>query len=138
MTYPDDMGAPANIFTDEGRDADAVRERLAAIGMEWFNQCQNERVPQERQWYLNLAFYYGNQHAQFRQSQAGGPFDLYTPKAPYYRVRLVVNQIRKIIRKEISRLTAQKPNAFVVPASTEDACHRIAEGVLYLGYLCKY
>jgi hypothetical protein len=46
---------------------------------------------------------------------------LYTPRAPYYRVRLVVNHIRKVIRKEIARLTAQKPNAFVVPSSTEDA-----------------
>jgi hypothetical protein len=123
MTYPDDPNALAakSIFTEEGKDADAVRERLAAIGTEWFNRCQSDRVKQERQWYLNLAFFLGNQHVQFRQTSANGNFDLYTPKAPYYRVRLVVNQIRKIVRKEISRLTAQKPNAFVIPSSTEDA-----------------
>ena len=128
MTYPDNpesmvaSGMPeSNIFTAEGVDADKQRARLAAIGMEWFRKCQSDRVAQERQWRLNLAFFYGNQNVQFKQNPQGNVFELYTPKAPYYRVRLVVNQTRKIVRKEISRLTAQKPNAFVIPASTEDA-----------------
>jgi hypothetical protein len=124
MTYPEDTKAlmsVGEVFTAEGRDADKVRERLAAIGMEWFHRCQSDRIRQERQWYLNLAFFYGNQYVQFRQTTTNGPFDLYTPRAPYYRVRMVINHVRKIIRKEISRLTAQKPNAFVVPSSSEDA-----------------
>lgn len=122
MTYPDspERLTPSGFFSDEGKNAEKLRERLLAITMEWFHKCQNERVRQERQWYLNLAFFYGNQHVQFRQVAQGGSFDLYTPKAPYYRVRLVVNQVRRIVRKEISRLTAQKPNAFVIPSSTED------------------
>jgi hypothetical protein len=124
MTYPDNPNALTpveDIFSKKGRDADKLRERLVVIGMDWFKKCQNERTSRERQWYLNLAFYSGNQHVQFRQTSVNGSFDLYTPKAPYYRVRLVINHIRKVIRKEIARLTAQKPNAFVVPASTEDA-----------------
>ncbi len=123
MTYPDNPAGlnSTGFFTNEGRDADKQRERLAAIGMEWFHQCQNERTRQERQWLLNIAFYGGNQHVQFRQTQGGGAYDLYVPKAPYYRVRIVINQTRRIVRKEISRLTAQKPNAFVIPASSEDA-----------------
>lgn len=122
MTYPDDASGLTSVgfFTQEGKDADAQRQRLAAIAMQWFDKCQNQRTMQERQWYLNLAFYYGNQHVQFR-SVTGGSFDLYVPKAPYYRVRIVVNHVRRIIRKEIARLTAQKPNAYVVPTSTEDA-----------------
>jgi hypothetical protein len=123
MTYPNDSSAltTEGIFTDEGPDAEKVRERLAAIGMQWFHRCQNDRVRQERQWYLNLAFYNGNHHVQFRSTNQGANFDLYTPKAPSYRVRMTVNQVRKIIRKEISRLCAQKPNAFVVPSSSDDA-----------------
>lgn len=123
MTYPDNPTGLQSVgfFTNEGRDADKLRERLVGIGMEWFHKCQNERIRQERQWYLNYAFYSGNQYVKFRQTQSGGPFDMYTPKAPGYRVRLVVNQVRKIVRKEVSRLTAQKPNAYVIPASTEDA-----------------
>jgi len=123
MTYPDNpMGLTSTgFFTEESRDADKQRDRLAAIGMQWFHQCQNDRTMQERQWYLNYAFLSGNQYVQFRQTQSGGPFDLYVPNAPYYKVRIVINQIRRTIRKEIARLTAQKPNAFVVPSSTEDA-----------------
>jgi hypothetical protein len=123
-TMMPEMTAPQpeeTIFTKEGVQADAVRDRLAAIAMEWFHQCQQDRNRQERQWYLNLAFFYGNQHVQFRQVSANGPFDLWTPKANKWTVRLVVNQVRKIIRKNISRLTAQKPNAFIIPASSEDA-----------------
>lgn len=122
MTYPDNPDAlqSEGFFKAEGIDADKSRARLAAIAMSWFHQCQSDRTAQERQWYLNLAFYYGNQHVLFRQTSVGS-FDLYTPKAPYYRVRMVINQVRMIVRKEISRLTAQKPNAFVVPSSSEDA-----------------
>jgi hypothetical protein len=128
MTYPDDPSAnktgltpTTDIFKAEGKSADVLRQRLVSIGMDWFHDCQTQRLKQERQWYLNLAFFYGNQYVQFRQTPTTNQFDLYVPNAPYYRTRLVVNQVRRIIRKEISRLTAQKPSAFVIPASTEDA-----------------
>jgi hypothetical protein len=123
MTYPNDPTElkTGGFFNSAKKSDVAIKERLASIGMSWFKDCQAQRLRQERQWYLNLSFFYGNQHVKFRQVQGTGAFDLYVPNAPYYRVRIVVNQVRKIIRKEISRLTAQKPNAFVVPASSEDA-----------------
>ncbi len=123
MTQPDNsVGLQSvGLFESDQKDAFNFRQKLAATAMEWFQKCQNERTRQERQWYLNLAFYMGNQHVQFKQAGADGAFDLYVPKAPYYRVRMVINQTRKIIRKEIARLTAQKPNAYVVPASAEDS-----------------
>lgn len=131
MTYPETGTSPTptgppkmtstGLFTEEGPAADAVRDRLSAIGMQWFRQCQDERNRQERQWYLNYAFYTGNQHVAIKAVSTSNNFELYVPRAPSWRIRIVINQVRKIIRKEISRLTAQKPNAFVVPASTEDA-----------------
>src|SRR5512138_1283625 len=123
MTYPNDAVElqTSGYFTNSDKKSTAIRERLAAIGMQWFKDCQSQRLRQERQWYLNLSFYYGNQHVKFRQVQGTGAFDLYVPNAPYYRVRITVNQVRRVIRKEIARLTAQKPNAFVVPSSSEDA-----------------
>lgn len=123
MTYPDNATGLKSLgfFTEKGKSADKQRDRLVAIGNQWFEQCKSDRLKVERQWYLNLAFYGGNQHVQFRSTQGGGAFDLYVPKAPYYRVRIVVNQVRRIIRKEIARLTAQKPNAYVVPSTSEDA-----------------
>ncbi|HEY0771763.1 MAG TPA: hypothetical protein VGD31_15665, partial [Sphingobacteriaceae bacterium] len=123
MTYPEPGAVLTSTgnFTTEGKQYDSLRERLAAVGMQWFHECQNQRAMQERQWHINLAFYSGNQWSVLRQTgSVNGQYDLYTPKAPYYRVRLVINQVRKIIRKEISRLTAQKPNAFVIPASSEN------------------
>lgn len=123
MTYPDDATAlnSSGFFTEEGKGADDKRDRLVVIGMQWYNKCRNDRNKQEMQWLLNYAFYSGNQHVQTRLIQNGATFDLYTPKAPYYRVRMVINQVRRIVRKEISRLVSQKPNAFVVPSSSEDA-----------------
>jgi hypothetical protein len=122
MTQPSTQGLPSGgIFAEKGKKAEQQRQRLTSLGMEWFSRAQNERIKQERQWYYNYAFYTGNQHAVFRTVPGTGSYDLYVPKAPSWRVRIVVNQIRRIVRKEISRLTAQKPNAFVIPASNEDA-----------------
>lgn len=124
MTAPEEVNrlglTSVGLFMEESKEGDATRARLAAIGMDWFRQCQSERNRQERQWYLNYAFFSGNQYSQFRQIQ-NGSFDLYIPKAPYYKVRITINKVRQSIRKEISRLTAQKPNAQVIPASSEDA-----------------
>lgn len=88
-------------------------------------RCQSVRQQIERQWYLNLAFYAGKQNVQLvsasNSTGSGVGVRLYIPPAPYYRARPVVNRIRPIIRTELSKLTAQKPSATVVPATGEDA-----------------
>lgn len=87
-------------------------------------QCRTKRQQMERQWYLNLAFYFGKQNVQaVPVSGANGSATgvrLYSPPAPYYRARPVINRIRPIIRTELSRLTSQKPSATIVPATSED------------------
>lgn len=112
------------MFTEDSRAARKIREKIAVESMEKFQLSKNDRWRQERQWYLNLAFYFGQHHVVFKHSQNVGSnitnFEFYIPPAPYYRVRPSINHTRRIVRKEISRLTAQKPNAYVVPASTED------------------
>lgn len=107
-----------SLFSERSIGATKARQDLAAATLAKFQQAQNDRVRQERQWYMNLAFYFGDQHARFRGT--GLNYEMYVPKAPYYRARIVINHIRKIIRKDISRLTAQEPNAYIVPASIED------------------
>ncbi|GHF92067.1 portal protein [Streptomyces griseosporeus] len=87
-------------------------------------RCRSIRQQLERQWYLNLAFYAGKQNVTLVPVQnsngSGSSVRLYIPPAPYYRARPVINRIRPIIRTEISRLTAQKPSATVVPSTNED------------------
>lgn len=87
-------------------------------------RCRTIRQQLERQWYINLAFYAGKQNVQLvpvsNSSGSGVGVRLYIPPAPYFRARPVINRIRPIIRTEISRLTAQKPSATVVPSTGED------------------
>jgi hypothetical protein len=106
--------------TQSNRAAAKTVEKLAADAMAQFQRTQGERWTQERQWYVNLAFYYGQHYVQFRNDYHNRRFDMYVPPAPYYRVRPVINQIRKVVRKELSRLTAQQPNAYIIPASMDD------------------
>jgi hypothetical protein len=106
----------------QSREEKERQKRVVAWVNEQFTRAREARWKSERQWYLNLAFYFGQQNVQFKGSggQSDRSMQLYTPPAPYYRSRPVINQIRPRIRTEMSKLTAQKPNAFIVPASSDD------------------
>lgn len=93
---------------------------LAKFANEQYFKMKSARSQIERQWYLNMAFYYGRQNVVPKKI-AGVGNRLITPPAPPWRVRLVINKIRPIIRKEVARLTSQKPSASVIPSSSEDA-----------------
>jgi hypothetical protein len=90
-----------------------------------FRAIRNARVATERQWYLNLAFYFGKQNVHLMKPQTNGlgnftSTKLFVPPAPYWRARPVINRIRPTIRHELAQLTNNKPNASIVPASAED------------------
>lgn len=99
-----------------------------------YSRCKSARYPIERKWYLWMAFYFGRQNVTVVNSSATtNGFQLYTPKAPPWRVRLVINKIRVAIRKQVSNLTSQKPRFFSIPAGTSDAdlmSARVAESIL--------
>lgn len=100
-------------------------DKIVAWSYKQFEMIKAARLSTERQWYLNLAFYFGKQWVVLlRGGNNYGPNTtsprLYVPNAPYYRARPVINKCRPTIRTEISQLTANKPNASVVPASAED------------------
>lgn len=86
-------------------------------------RCRTLRAQIERQWYINLAFYTGRQNISVIPINSGSTgavgIRLYIPPAPYYRSRPVINRIRPIVRKELSKLTAQKPSATVIPATSD-------------------
>jgi hypothetical protein len=99
------------------KDAD----RYVDFARKQFDRCKSDRWRAERQWYTNLAFYFGKQNIQTQDAPGTSrQFRLYTPPAPYYRSRPVINLIRPLMRTEMAKLTGQKPNAYIVPSSSED------------------
>lgn len=124
--------------TEEGvtllKEYDEIRknQELASWVDTQLTACKNARVPFERQWYLNLAFYNGRHYVQ-PVTVSGSGFRLTSPKAPSWRVRLVVNKIRTAVRTECSKLSSSRPIPTVVPATGEDAdfsAAKIAENLL--------
>lgn len=103
-----------------------------------YSQAKNARSKIERQWTVNLAFFRGKQNVAFVQSTvASNGFRLLVPPAPPWRVRLVINKVRPMIRKEMAKLTSQRPSFTVVPATNEDEDYyaaKAAEQVLESNY----
>jgi hypothetical protein len=65
-------------------------------------------------WYLNLAYYMGEQWLYWNRGR------LDRPKLDPSRVRLVDNRIIGIVRQEVARLTKQRPTWTSVPKSGDD------------------
>lgn len=83
-----------------------------------FDNIKNQRLLFERQWYTNLAFYFGRQYVQWI---ASGAFSkLYEPPVPSWRVRMVVNKCRVVVRTELAKMMKERPRGFVAPSSGDD------------------
>lgn len=105
----------------EDRIARKQHDQMAGWAKDQFKTMKSARISLERQWFLNLAFYFGRQWVvPIKDINTGATTRLYTPIAPGWRQRPVINRIRKTIRTELSQLTNNKPTAFIVPASAED------------------
>lgn len=126
-------------FKDEAEQA-----RILSTVQEWYSRCKNARATVERQWYINMAFYAGRQYIRMVPTPGvGNGFKLDVPKAPPWRVRLVINRTRMYIRSELAKVTSQRPTFYVVPATTEDEdliSARVAEQIfdsVYTNYDLK-
>jgi hypothetical protein len=108
-----------DLFQTDSRAAREQRKRVASWALNSWQTSKTDRSKQERQWYINLAFYFGQHYVKYRGSSITN-YDLYVPTAPYYKVRPVINYVRKFVRKDIASVTSQKPSAYAVPASSED------------------
>lgn len=121
LTTSDSNVVPFALPQDRPKLSDADQKKLIDYAKKQFNIAKTERWRAEKQWYLNAAFYFGRQNVLAQDSPgASKQFRLTVPPAPYWRSRPVINLIRPLIRTEMSKLTAQKPTAYVVPASSED------------------
>lgn len=111
---------------------DRSTRELVAFAESCFNKAKNNRRSFERQWYLNLAFYFGRQYVQWNSTALGTTNKLYEPPAPPWRVRLISNKIKPIIRAELAKITKEKPRGFVIPRTTDSTdlfAARAAEGL---------
>jgi hypothetical protein len=119
------------------------RDNKAALAWanEHFKKCRDARSKAERQWYLNLAFYFGRQNVVITSTAAAtNGFVLRTPDAPPWRVRLVINRIQPIIRTLLAKLTSNKPIFTVTPLSAEDrdiVAARIGEQIFNAAWSTK-
>lgn len=99
-----------------------------------FEKCKKQRQTFEREWYMNMAFYFGKQYVNWtpRTSPNLSIQRLIEPPAPRYRVRLVANKILPTIRTELTKLTKEEPQFYVSPESTEPsdvAAARVGEAL---------
>jgi hypothetical protein len=109
-------------------------DKLAEEYESKFTACQQARVQIEKQWYTNLAFYYGRHWATWTPGGRDPSTSLVMiePPAPRWRVRSTTNKIKPKIRKELTKLTREEPQFYVVPSSTEEqdlACARAGEQI---------
>lgn len=93
---------------------------LVAWGEKIFSHAKRMREPFERQWYTNLAFYFGRHYVTWMNTSNQSIARLYEPTAPSWRVRLVSNKCRPLIRNEVSKLTKEEPQSYVRPRGSDD------------------
>lgn len=83
-----------------------------------YEKAKQARKQEELDWYLQLAFYHGNQY--YNWQELNGTQVLAEEPNPQKLPRVVINKIEPIIRTEISKTTSGSPSATVVPASNDD------------------
>lgn len=96
------------------------KEKLIAQFEKYYNDCRTRRYPFERQWYTNLAFYSGKQWVQWQGGAVNELSRLVEPAAPRWRVRMVINKIKPIIRGELAKIIQEEPSFYVIPKTTEE------------------
>lgn len=104
---------------------------------EQYDSCRRTRLQFERQWFLNLAFYFGKQYYQWT-SELGPIARLIEPPAPPWRVRAISNKIKPIARSEHAKLNKERPIPYVIPSTTDDADLQAAKaGEIILEHLTR-
>lgn len=107
----------------KSRAARKQHDQIVDWSKKQFWRMKEDRTFIERQWYINMAFFYGKQYVAYRRTSSvvnSNSALLWIPPAPSWRVRAIINKVRPTIRTEIAQLTNNKPNATVVPASAEE------------------
>jgi len=133
---------PISSETERNPLASLALQQLEAKLLQWtkeqYRAARSARESAEQQWYINEAFYFGRQNVRVLAAKtATGNYSLITPKAPPWRVRLVVNKVRPIVRNQVAKLTSNAPTAYVLPTSADEedlTAARVAERIWEAAY----
>ena len=93
------------------------KQKLGNELVDWvrseYSKCKQAHVNIRAQWYMNLAFFNGDQYVQKINGQ------VLKTRAPKRQIRMIINRVRPMILTRISQMTSQKPTAEIVPSSAE-------------------
>jgi hypothetical protein len=104
-----------------------VKDKTTKELNELYEQARTMRARFEGDWYMNLAYYQGDQWLGWNGSR------LYEPKLRSTQLTLVDNRIMPAVRTEVAVLTRQRPTWTVLPPSADDDDEtraRLAEKIL--------
>lgn len=105
-------------------------------------KAKSARTQFERQWYVNIAYYFGKQWVQWQYANIPTALgQMFEPPANRNRTRLTINRIRRIIRKELARINKETIRGYVTPNTTDQSdmtASQAADKLLdYLGDICQ-
>ncbi|HEU4975280.1 MAG TPA: hypothetical protein VFT50_09340 [Baekduia sp.] len=106
------MAADAIAATPEA-PADGFQPIGLAEARKRYDQAKNARRVYEADWFLNVAFYQGEQWVAYNGD------GLYRPKVRS-RVTITDNRIQPTVRTEVARLTKQRPGYSATPRGLDD------------------
>src|SRR5215216_5304528 len=81
---------------------------------ELHRQSKKARYRFEPQWFLNVAYYNGDQWVKYD----GGR--LYEPALEPWRLKPVDNRIQGVVRTEIAKMTKTRPDFAVTPTAADE------------------
>lgn len=79
-----------------------------------FEQAKTFRGRIEPQWYLNMAYYTGDQWLYWNRGR------LERPKLDPWRFLAIDNRIQPVVRTEVAKMTKQQPSFQVTPSTADD------------------
>lgn len=125
------------IFNRDKKEKDIKQQSKELIELadkvdNFIDSAKKYRQPEERQWYMNLAFLLGYQNIRWipelSKFRAGGD-----PNDPPHRKRYVGNKILPNVMRGVGKLTRNRPIPVVIPATSQDNDRnkaRVSEKVL--------
>ena len=102
--------SPFSLISSPGEQTSPHNENPSVSDVKKFYDTMSDILETyERQWYLNIANYLGNQWLAYDKNSKR----FAVPNAPSWRVRLVINKVMPIARAQMAKLHEVAPKFYV-------------------------